>query len=305
MTIAQHSFELIGNTPMLKLNRILPEDSADVFVKLEFLNPGGSVKDRIALNMIETAEAKGEISPEKTTIIEPTSGNTGIGISLVASSKGYKAIMVMPDSMTPERRKIIKAYGSEIILTPGSQGMKGAIDKAAELAEENKDFYLLRQFDNPANPDIHIKTTAVEILRDMDNNIDAFVAGVGTGGTFTGVGTVLKEKLENVQLFAVEPVESAVLSGKKAGGHRIQGIGAGFVPSIMKTDLIDEIIQVSSEDSYKMLRTIVKSEGIFLGPSSSAAIVAAIEVAKRLGKGKRVVAIAPDNGERYLSILDI
>jgi len=305
MTIAQHSFQLIGNTPMLKLNRILPEGSAEVYVKLEFLNPGGSVKDRIALNMIETAEKEGKISPEKTTIIEPTSGNTGIGISLVASSKGYKAIMVMPDSMTPERRKIIKAYGSEIILTPGALGMKGAIDKAAELAEENKDFYLLKQFDNPANPDIHIKTTAVEILRDMDNKIDAFVAGVGTGGTFTGVGTVLKEKLKDVKLFAVEPVESAVLSGKKAGGHRIQGIGAGFVPSIMKTNLIDEIIQISSDDSYAMLKTIVKNEGIFLGPSSSAAVVAAIEVAKKLGKGKRVVAIAPDNGERYLSILDI
>ena len=305
MAIVTHSFQLIGNTPMLKLNRIVSENSADIFVKLEFLNPGGSVKDRIALNMIETAEQEGKINPKDTVLIEPTSGNTGIGISLVAASKGYRAIMVMPDSMTPERRKLIKAYGAEIILTPGAQGMKGAIDKADELASVNKNFYILKQFDNPANPQAHIKGTALEILRDMDNKVDAFVAGVGTGGTFTGVSTVLKEKLKDIQLYAVEPEESPVLSGGSAGGHRIQGIGAGFIPSIMNTDFITEVLKVSSEESYKTLREIVKAEGIFLGPSSSAAISAAIRVAEKLGKGKRVVVMAPDNGERYLSILDI
>ena len=305
MAIVTHSFQLIGKTPMLKLNNLVSENDAEVFVKLEFLNPGGSVKDRIALNMIETAEKQAKISPEKTILIEPTSGNTGIGISLVAASKGYKAIMVMPDSMSPERRKLIKAYGAEIILTAGSLGMKGAIDKAQSLVDSNENYYMLRQFDNLENPNAHVKTTAVEILKDMDNNIDAFVAGVGTGGTFTGVSTVLKEKIAGIELYAVEPRESPVLSGGKAGGHRIQGIGAGFIPSIMNKELITEVIKVSSEEAYKTLRLIAKQEGIFLGPSSSAAITAAIKVAKKLGKGKRVVVIAPDNGERYLSILDI
>jgi cysteine synthase A len=305
MAIVTHSFQLIGNTPMLKLNSILSENSADVFVKLEFLNPGGSVKDRIALNMIETAEKEGKINPKDTILIEPTSGNTGIGISLVASSKGYRAIMVMPDSMTPERRKLIKVYGSEIILTPGIEGMKGAINKAEELVNSNENYYMLKQFDNPANPEAHIKTTALEILRDMNNDIDAFVAGVGTGGTFTGVSTVLKENVKDIKLYAVEPFESSVLSGEKPGGHKIQGIGAGFIPSIMNTDLIDSIVRISSEEAYKTLRLIAKNEGIFLGPSSSAAITAAIQIAENLGKGKRVVVIAPDNGERYLSILDI
>jgi len=303
--IVDSSYKLIGNTPMLRLNRIVPKDSADIFVKLEFLNPGGSVKDRIALNMIENAEKLGFISPEKTVLIEPTSGNTGIGISLVAASKGYRAIMVMPDSMTPERVKIIKAYGAKIILTSGNLGMKGAIDKAQELESSNKNYYQLKQFDNPANPEAHIKNTALEILKDMDNNIDAFVAGVGTGGTFTGVSTVLKKEIKGIKLYAVEPKESPVLSGGEAGGHKIQGIGAGFIPTIMRRDLIDEIIKISSEESYITLREIVKKEGIFLGPSSAAAIAAAIIVAKKLGKGKRVVVIAPDNGERYLSILDI
>ncbi len=305
MAIVTNSFQLIGNTPMLKLNRIISNNGADIFVKLEFLNPGGSVKDRIALNMIEEAEKSGKISPERTILIEPTSGNTGIGISMVAASKGYRAIMVMPDSMTPERRKLMRAYGAEIVLTAGSLGMKGAINKAQELLEENENYYMLRQFDNPANPNAHIKTTAIEILNDMDNKIDAFVAGVGTGGTFTGVSTVLKEKIENIELYAVEPEESPVLSGGKAGGHRIQGIGAGFIPSIMNTELITEVLKVSSEEAYATLRLIVKNEGIFLGPSSSAAIAAAIKVAERLEKGKRVVVMAPDNGERYLSVLDI
>ncbi len=305
MPIVTHSFQLIGNTPMLKLNSIVSENSADVFVKLEFLNPGGSVKDRIALNMIETAENEGEISSQKTVLIEPTSGNTGIGISLVAASKGYKAIMVMPDSMTPERRKLIKAYGAEIILTAGNLGMKGAIDKAQELVDSNENYYMLKQFDNLANPNAHVKTTAIEILNDMENNIDAFVAGVGTGGTFTGVSTVLKEKIANIKLYAVEPSESPVLSGGKAGGHRIQGIGAGFIPNIMNTELITEVLKISSEEAYEILRLIAKQEGIFLGPSAAAAVAAAIKVAQKLGKGKRVVVIAPDNGERYLSILDI
>jgi cysteine synthase A len=255
--------------------------------------------------MIETAEKEGKINPKDTILIEPTSGNTGIGISLVASSKGYRAIMVMPDSMTPERRKLIKVYGSEIILTPGIEGMKGAINKAEELVNSNENYYMLKQFDNPANPEAHIKTTALEILRDMNNDIDAFVAGVGTGGTFTGVSTVLKENVKDIKLYAVEPFESSVLSGEKPGGHKIQGIGAGFIPSIMNTDLIDSIVRISSEEAYKTLRLIAKNEGIFLGPSSSAAITAAIQIAENLGKGKRVVVIAPDNGERYLSILDI
>ena len=305
MAIVDKSFQLIGNTPMLKLNRILSENSADIYVKLEFLNPGGSVKDRIALNMIEVAENDGKISPEDTVLIEPTSGNTGIGISLVAASKGYKAIMVMPDSMTPERRKIIKAYGAEIVLTSGSLGMKGAIDKAQELVDLNSNYYMLKQFDNPANPNAHVKTTALEILKDMDNNIDAFVAGVGTGGTFTGVSTVLKEKIKDIKLYAIEPSESPVLSGGKPGGHKIQGIGAGFIPKIMNTELITDVIKISSEEAYKTLRLIAKNEGIFLGPSSAAAIAAAIKIAKELGKGKRVVVVAPDNGERYLSVLDI
>ncbi len=302
--IVEHSFELIGKTPMLKLSRIISKNSADIFVKLEFLNPGGSVKDRIALNMIEDAEKKGLISSEKTTLVEPTSGNTGIGISLVAASKGYKAIMVIPDSMTPERVKIIKAYGSKIVLTDGSKGMNGAIDRAKELVDDNNNYYMLKQFDNPANPETHIKTTALEILKDMDNNIDAFVAGVGTGGTFTGVSTLLKERVKNIKLYAVEPENSPVLSGGKAGAHKIQGIGAGFIPKVMNTNLITEVLKVSTDDAYKTLKLIAKSEGIFLGPSSSAAITAAIRVAEKLGKGKRVVVIAPDNGERYLSILD-
>lgn len=305
MTVVNFSYQLIGKTPMLKLNKVVPEGAADVFVKLEFLNPGGSVKDRIALNMIEAAEKEGKISPEKTVLVEPTSGNTGIGISMIASAKGYKVLLVMPESMSIERRKIMALYGAQFVLTPASEGMKGAVKKAEELLKENENYYSLQQFENPNNPDIHMKTTAMEILTDMGYKIDAFVAGVGTGGTFTGVSTVLKSVLKNIKTYAVEPEESPVLSGGNPGPHKIQGIGAGFIPKNMNLELADGIEKVSVKDAYDMLRKIGACEGILLGPSSCAAIVGAIKVAERLGKGKTVVVIAPDNGERYLSMLDI
>ncbi|WP_064498617.1 cysteine synthase A [Bacillus safensis] len=297
--IANSVFELIGNTPVVKLNRLVDEDSADVYLKLEYMNPGSSVKDRIALAMIEDAEAKGTLKAGDT-LIEPTSGNTGIGLAMVAAAKGINAILVMPDTMSQERRNLLRAYGAELVLTPGAEGMKGAIKKAEELAEEHG-YFMPQQFSNEANAEIHRRTTGKEILEQFDGELDAFIAGVGTGGTITGAGEVLKEAIPTIQLYAVEPTDSPVLSGGKPGPHKIQGIGAGFVPSILNTEIYDGIIQVKNEDAFELARKAAKEEGILGGISSGAAIYAALQTAKKLGKGKKVLAIIPSNGERYLS----
>ncbi|WP_282068972.1 cysteine synthase A [Bacillus pumilus] len=297
--IANSVFELIGNTPVVKLNRLVDEDSADVYLKLEYMNPGSSVKDRIALAMIEDAEAKGTLKAGDT-LIEPTSGNTGIGLAMVAAAKGINAILVMPDTMSQERRNLLRAYGAELVLTPGAEGMKGAIKKAEELAEEHG-YFMPQQFSNEANAEIHRRTTGKEILEQFDGELDAFIAGVGTGGTITGAGEVLKEAIPSIQLYAVEPTDSPVLSGGKPGPHKIQGIGAGFIPSILNTEVYDGIIQVNNEDAFELARKAAKEEGILGGISSGAAIYAALQTAKKLGKGKKVLAIIPSNGERYLS----
>ncbi|WP_027410153.1 cysteine synthase A [Anoxybacteroides tepidamans] len=291
--------ELIGDTPAVKLNRIVDGDSADVYVKLEFMNPGSSVKDRIALAMIEAAEKEGELKPGDT-LIEPTSGNTGIGLAMVAAAKGYKAILVMPDTMSLERRNLLRAYGAELVLTPGSEGMRGAIRKAEELAAEHG-YFMPQQFKNEANPEIHRLTTGKEIVEQMGDQLDAFVAGIGTGGTITGAGEVLREAYPNIKIYAVEPADSPVLSGGKPGPHKIQGIGAGFVPDILNTNIYDEVITVKTEEAFEAARRAAREEGILGGISSGAAIHAALKVAKQLGKGKRVLAIIPSNGERYLS----
>ncbi|MGT2884855.1 cysteine synthase A [Streptococcus ferus] len=292
--------ELIGNTPIVKLNRLVPDDAADVYLKLEAFNPGSSVKDRIALNMIENAEKRGLIKPGDT-IVEPTSGNTGIGLSWVGAAKGYKVIITMPETMSVERQKLIKAYGAELVLTPGSAGTKGAIDKAHEIAEEIGGWVPL-QFDNPANPEIHELTTGPEILEAFGSHgLDAFVAGIGTGGTITGVSHVLRKDNPAIKIYGLEADESAVLSGDKPGPHKIQGISTGFIPVALDTDSYDEIIRVKSDDALATGRDFGGQEGFLIGISASAAVWAAIEVAKKLGKGKKVLAIAADNGERYLS----
>jgi cysteine synthase A len=291
--------ELIGDTPAVKLNRIVDEDSADVYLKLEFMNPGSSVKDRIALAMIEAAEKEGKLKPGDT-IVEPTSGNTGIGLAMVAAAKGYKAILVMPDTMSLERRNLLRAYGAELVLTPGSQGMRGAIEKAEELVREHG-YFMPQQFKNEANPEIHRLTTGKEIVEQMGDQLDAFIAGVGTGGTITGAGQVLREKYPNIKIYAVEPADSPVLSGGKPGPHKIQGIGAGFVPDILDTNIYDGVITVTTEEAFAAARRAAREEGILGGISSGAAIHAALKVAKQLGKGKKVLAIIPSNGERYLS----
>lgn len=290
--------DLVGNTPLVKLNRLTDANDADVYLKLEFFNPGSSVKDRIALAMIETAEKNGNLK-EGSTIIEPTSGNTGIGLAMVAAAKGYKSVLVMPDTMSLERRNLLRAYGADLVLTPGAEGMKGAISKAEQLAEENG-WFLPQQFNNEANPEVHRLTTGPEIANALDQ-VDAFIAGIGTGGTITGVGEVLKERFPGINIVAVEPEDSAVLSGGKPGPHKIQGIGAGFVPKVLDTEIYDEIIKVSNDDAYTFARRAAREEGILGGVSSGAAIAAALQVAKKLGKGKTVVAILPSNGERYLS----
>lgn len=292
-------YETIGKTPIVKLNRIVNEKMAEVLVKLEYFNPGGSVKDRIALSMIEAAEKEGLLTKGQT-IIEPTSGNTGIGLSMVGAAKGYRVILVMPETMSVERRKLMKAYGAEIILTEGAKGMGGAIEMAAKLVAENG-YFMPQQFKNIANPDIHMKTTANEIISQTEGNIDMFVAGVGTGGTITGIGKILKETLPAVKIVAVEPENSPVLSGGKPGPHKIQGIGAGFIPEIMNMSIIDEIITVSNEEAMETGRKLGKLEGFLVGISSGAAIFAALKKAREIGKGKRIVVIAPDTGERYLS----
>jgi len=293
--------QLIGDTPMVRLNRIVPEDAAEVIVKLESFNPGGSVKDRIALNMIKKAEEEGRLKPGGT-IVEATSGNTGIGLAMVSAVKGYRLILVMPDTMSIERRNLLLSYGAELVLTPGAEGMKGAIKKAQEILESNPDYIMLDQFKNPANPEIHELTTAKEILKDTNGIVDAFVAGVGTGGTISGVGKVLKQYNKDIKIVAVEPEESPVLSGGEPGPHKIQGIGAGFVPDTLNLDVIDEIIKVKERDAFEMSMKLAKQEGILCGISSGANVFAAIEVANRLGKGKRVVTVLPDTGERYLSM---
>ncbi|WP_172373639.1 cysteine synthase A [Sporosarcina jiandibaonis] len=299
MTIVGNSVaDLVGKTPLVKMNRMTGSDDADVYLKLEYFNPGSSVKDRIALAMIEAAERSGELQ-KNGTIIEPTSGNTGIGLAMIAAAKGYKAVLVMPDTMSTERRNLLRAYGADLVLTPGAEGMKGAIGKAEELAKEN-DWFMPQQFNNEANPEIHRLTTGPEIADALDR-VDAFISGIGTGGTITGAGGVLKERFPDVKIVAVEPTDSPVLSGGKPGPHKIQGIGAGFVPKVLDTDIYDEIILVTNDESYETARRAAREEGILGGVSSGAAIFAALQVAKKLGKGKKVVAILPSNGERYLS----
>ncbi|WP_173427269.1 MULTISPECIES: cysteine synthase A [unclassified Bacillus (in: firmicutes)] len=302
MKVANSIVELIGNTPLVKLNRVVNPDHADVYLKLEYFNPGSSVKDRIAIAMIEAAEKDGILKPGST-IVEPTSGNTGIGLAMVAAAKGYKTIIVMPETMSMERRNLLRAYGAELVLTPGPEGMGGAIRKAQELLEENPQYFVPQQFNNPANPKIHQETTGQELVGQAEEigGIDAFVSGIGTGGTVTGAGQVLKEKFPAIHIVAVEPVASPVLSGGKPGPHKIQGIGAGFIPEILDTEIYDEVITVENEQAFETSRLVAKQEGILGGISSGAAIYAALKVAEKLGKGKKVVAIIPSNGERYLS----
>lgn len=302
--VIKSALELIGNTPLLQADRYARKagvTDANLYVKLEYLNPSGSVKDRIALAMIEDAEEKGELKPGAT-IIEPTSGNTGIGIAAVATAKGYRAILTLPETMSVERRNLLKAYGAELVLTDGSKGMKGAIAKAEELKESIPGAIILGQFDNPANSEMHKKTTGPEIWEQTEGKVDIFVAGVGTGGTLTGVGEYLKEQNPDIKIVAVEPATSPVLSEGKGGPHKIQGIGAGFVPEVLDTNIYDEIIKVENEDAFATGKLIAKKEGVLVGISSGAALYAAIQLAKRPeNKGKTIVALLPDTGDRYYS----
>ncbi|MFC4771686.1 cysteine synthase A [Enterococcus hermanniensis] len=292
--------DTIGETPIIKLKNFGNDDGAQIYVKLESFNPGGSLKDRIALSMIEEAEKTGKLKPGMA-IVEPTSGNTGIGLAMVGAAKGYPVTLVMPETMSVERRKLMQAYGAELVLTPGPDGMKGAIAKAKELAAAN-DWFIPAQFDNPANPKVHEQTTAREIVNAFEKNgLDAFVAGVGTGGTITGVGNELKRMYSEVKIYAVEPEESPVLEGGQPGPHKIQGIGAGFVPSILNSEIYDEVLPVNATDAMETAREIAKKEGILVGISSGAALFAGIEIAKKMSSNQKVLVLLPDNGERYLS----
>ncbi len=299
--IADSVLELIGATPMVRLSRVAPEGAAEICGKMESLNPGGSVKDRIALAMVEAAEEQGLLKPGDT-IVEPTSGNTGIGLAMVAAVKGYKLILTMPEDMSVERRRLLTRFGAQLVLTPAIEGMSGAVFAAQELNEKKNGYFMPQQFNNLANPDIHRRTTAREILRQTEGNIDAFVAGVGTGGTITGVGEVLKADVPNVRIVAVEPQKSPVLGGGKAGIHGIQGIGASFVPSVLNRAVYDDLVAVKDEDAFAMTARLTREEGLLVGVSAGANVWAAAQVAKQLGPGKRVVTILCDTGERYLSV---
>ena len=304
MRIASNVTELIGHTPMVRLNRIPKSEgcAAQIVVKLEGMNPSASVKDRIGISMIEAAEAEGKIEPGKTVLVEPTSGNTGIALAMAAAAKGYRLILTMPETMSSERRAMLRAYGAELELTPGMEGMSGCIQRAQQLVDEQADAYMLQQFDNPANPDIHRRSTAEEIWQDTEGRVDFLVAGVGTGGTITGVGEVIKQRKPSFRVVAVEPVNSAVLSGEKPGPHKIQGIGAGFVPKVLNQTLIDEVITVADDEAIAFGRRLAKEEGILSGISSGAALCAAIKIARRPeNEGKLIVMIQPSFGERYLS----
>lgn len=299
--IAENIIRLVGGTPLVRLNRLTAGIEATVVAKLEFFNPGGSVKDRIGVSMIEAAEREGKIKPD-TIILEPTSGNTGIALALVCAAKGYRLVLTMPDTMSIERRMLLQALGAELILTPGREGMTGAVRKAEELSRQDPRYFIPQQFKNPANPEIHRLTTAEEIWRDTDGQVDILVAGVGTGGTITGVAEVIKSRKPNFKAIAVEPAESPVLSGGEPGPHSIQGIGAGFIPEVLRLDLLDEILTVKSTDATEMARRLAREEGILAGISSGAATYAALQVARRQeNRDKMVVVILPDTGERYLS----
>ena len=299
--IYQNAIDLIGTTPMVRINKISGLAGGNVYAKMESFNPGGSIKDRICLSMIEAAEKAGKIHPGDT-IVEPTSGNTGIGLALVAAVKGYKAILVMPESMSTERFGLLSSFGAEVILTPAIDGMKGSIIEAERLLKENPGYFMPDQFSNPANPEVHRKTTGPEIWDSLNGEIDAFVAAVGTGGTITGVGELLKERKKSIKIIAVEPASSPVLSGGSPGPHKIQGIGAGFIPKVLNRGIIDEIIPVTDDEAFETAKLLAKEEGLMVGISSGANVFAAMKVAKRLGAGKNVVTVLPDTGERYISI---
>lgn len=301
MSIAEDVTQVIGNTPLVRLRRVTEGAVADVVAKLEFFNPGNSVKDRIGVAMIDAAEKAGLIKPD-TIILEPTSGNTGIALAMVCAARGYRCVLTMPETMSVERRMLLRAYGAEIVLTPGADGMPGAIAKAEELAKSDERYFVPQQFENPANPAIHRATTAEEVWRDTDGRVDIFVAGVGTGGTITGVGQVLKQRKPSAQIIAVEPAASPVLSGGQKGPHPIQGLGAGFIPPVLDEDLVDEVVTVGNEESLALARRLAAEEGLLAGISSGAAVVAALQVARRPeNAGKLVVVVLPDFGERYLS----
>jgi cysteine synthase A len=302
MNIAKDITELIGNTPLVRLNKAAEGCHADLVAKLEYFNPLGSVKDRIGLAMIEAAEKEGKIKKGKTIILEPTSGNTGIALAFVAAVKGYKVTLIMPETMSLERRALLKSFGANLILTPGHEGMKGAINKAKELGESDSNYFIPQQFENPANPEIHRKTTAEEIWRDTDGKVDILISGIGTGGTITGVAEVIKKKKPGFTAIAVEPKGSPVLSGGAPGPHKIQGIGAGFVPGILNRDIIDEVITVDNDEAFQCAQILTRQEGILAGISAGAALSAALQVGRRVeNKGKMIVVIIPDTGERYLS----